>query len=412
MRNNIFWSYVILWLILNSFSLYLQTWQAHDFANELSFKQGKKFFDQIVSMRNWNAIHGGVYVPVTETTQPNPLLKTPYRDITRADGLQLTLVNPFNITHQLSEIDHKQTGIKFHITSLTPIRAENKADPWENIALQSFKSGKKKAYAISNIDGEPFYRYMEPLYIESTCLQCHIHQDEKEADIFGGISVSIPTDSITADIEDHTLHLIIIHGIIFLSGLALLILHKITGWKLSQRLEQVKEKINLSYIDSLTNLPNRRQCELFLRKEWKRAMRQQYPLSLIMIDIDLFKAFNSTLGRPEGDQCLKKIAATLQQHFRRPDDLIARYGGDEFCIVACCNAEQIKLLAESLKNAVEDSKIKHPDSKISAFVTISLGVTTLIPNDENKPIQLLRFADRALYSAKGNGRNRVEQYQN
>jgi len=133
---------------------------------------------------------------------------------------------------------------------------------------------------------------------------------------------------------------------------------------------------------------------------------------MIMIDIDFFKLYNDSLGHPEGDNCLKKVASILQKHFRRPDDLIARYGGEEFCVVASCDSNQINMLAETLRKAIQNTHITHPNSNVSGFVTISLGISTIFPNKNSKPAQLLDYADKALYIAKENGRNRVECYNN
>jgi len=412
MRNNIFWSYAILWLILNAFSLYAQTKQTYEFVSELAYDQGKMFFDHIVSMRDWSAHHGGVYVPVTETTRPNPYLKIPFRDIKRPDGRQLTLINPAYMTRQLSEIDHDKTGIRFHITSLDPIRPKNKADRWEKKALHSFETGKPYAHGKSNIEEKPFFRYMEPLITKKSCLQCHAYQGYKIGDIRGGISVSIPTEKITIILDHRIQSIILIHGVICVIGLILLSVFQLSGQKITQRLDQAKGKVRLAYIDPLTKLPNRRHYDIFLRKEWNRAMRHHYPLSMIMIDIDFFKLYNDSLGHPEGDNCLKKVASILQKHFRRPDDLIARYGGEEFCVVASCDSNQINMLAETLRKAIQNTHITHPNSNVSGFVTISLGISTIFPNKNKRPTQLLDYADKALYIAKENGRNRVECYNN
>jgi diguanylate cyclase (GGDEF)-like protein len=181
--------------------------------------------------------------------------------------------------------------------------------------------------------------------------------------------------------------------------------------KLNRRLTKAQSHLQLAYLDSLTLLPNRRYYDAFLRREWKRATRHHYPLSMIMIDIDFFKAYNDNLGHPEGDQCLRQVGRTLRRYFRRSGDLIARYGGEEFCVVAACDSMQIMQLAEILRMAVEGMKLPHPDSKVSQYVTISLGVATLIPADNMESGDLLLHADQALYTAKHTGRNRVANYQ-
>jgi diguanylate cyclase (GGDEF)-like protein len=101
------------------------------------------------------------------------------------------------------------------------------------------------------------------------------------------------------------------------------------------------------------------------------------------------------------------VAKTLKRFFRRPGDLIARYGGEEFCVVAACDAEQISVLAEILRKAIENMRLPHPASKVSEFVTISLGVATIVPGDDQSFESLLNSADQALYDAKATGRNRV-----
>jgi Response regulator containing a CheY-like receiver domain and a GGDEF domain len=128
---------------------------------------------------------------------------------------------------------------------------------------------------------------------------------------------------------------------------------------------------------------------------------------MIMIDIDFFKLYNDNLGHIEGDHCLRQVARTLKRFFRRPGDLIARYGGEEFCVVAACDAEQIMVLAEILRKAVENMRLPHPASKVSEFVTISLGVASIVPGDDLSFESLLHAADQALYDAKATGRNRV-----
>ncbi len=411
MRNKIFWSYVILWLILNAFSLYFQSKQIDNFVNKISLSQNKFFLEHIISIRQWAKMHGEVYVPVTEKTQSTPHIKHPYRDIVRQDGKKLTLLNDSHMIRQLSDFGQEKTGIQFHMTSLNPIRPENKADYWETIALHSFETGSTYVHELSSIGDKVFYRYMEPIKFENNCLQCHKQQDYKTSNFLGGISVNIPSDKISAVSEQHRYYTYLVHAIICFIGLVLLsLLHK-TGEKVTQKLERAKGKLRLVYVDPLTKLPNRRHYDIFLHREWKRALRHQYPLSMIMLDIDYFKFYNDSLGHPEGDQCLKIIANTLKKYFRRPEDLIARYGGEEFCAVASCNSEQIYKLAENLRKAVEKCGIKHPDSKVSDVVTISLGCATLVPNEQNEPEQLLHYADRALYLAKEKGRNRVEQYQ-
>jgi len=164
----------------------------------------------------------------------------------------------------------------------------------------------------------------------------------------------------------------------------------------------------LSSQDGLTGITNRRTFDMTIEVEWKRAIRSSLPLSLIMIDIDFFKNYNDSLGHQAGDECLKKIAASIKKSLKRPGDLAARYGGEEFVVLlpgtTLSGAVQ---LAQYLRTDIEKLKIAHPDSKISDVITISLGVSSVVPSQDSKPGQLIAQADKALYKAKREGRNRV-----
>lgn len=410
MRRITFLVYAALWIMLISLNLYQQVRDTKQYAHNIATRQAEMFFDHIVLVRKWNASHGGVYVPITENTQPNPYLDLPNRDIETTDGKRLTLINPAYMTRQLAEMNDGQSGIVFHLTGFKSMRPENKPDLWESEALLAFQKGEKSVSEIGTLNGQAYYRYMAPLKVEQACLSCHEKQGYKLGDVRGGISVAIPTSSIDAFINERLEHLTITHGIVAFIGLLVLLLSYLAQARLSQRLNKAQSRLQLAYLDSLTLLPNRRYYDAFVKREWKRALRHQYPISMIMIDIDFFKLYNDNLGHIEGDHCLRQVAKTLKRFFRRPGDLIARYGGEEFCVVAACDAEQIMVLAEILRTAVESMRLPHPASKVSEFVTISLGVATIVPGDDQAFERLLHSADQALYDAKASGRNRVGKY--
>lgn len=164
----------------------------------------------------------------------------------------------------------------------------------------------------------------------------------------------------------------------------------------------------MSYLDGLTGIPNRRRFDDFLNHEWNRSYRNTKPLAIIMADIDFFKRYNDSLGHLAGDDALKRVAQALKSRILRTTDLIARYGGEEFaCILPDTDLEGAKLIAEALQQAVCAIKLPHPDSNISQFVTISVGVACCIPL-QGESIKLLDLADKALYRAKTLGRNRIE----
>lgn len=163
-----------------------------------------------------------------------------------------------------------------------------------------------------------------------------------------------------------------------------------------------------SRTDSLTGLANRRYLEEFLGKEWRRDMRKGTPLSLIIMDVDFFKQFNDRYGHVAGDNCLKKLAATLSSFEQRPGDLAVRYGGEEFVLVlGDTSLEAATRIANNLCKMISELNIVHEGSEISSVVTASLGVATLVPEQGLAENILMPLADQALYKAKKNGRNTV-----
>lgn len=164
----------------------------------------------------------------------------------------------------------------------------------------------------------------------------------------------------------------------------------------------------LSFLDGLTGIANRRRFDEVLAREWRRCGRSRAPLSAIMIDVDHFKAYNDLCGHHAGDTCLRAIARLLAEQIRRPADLVARYGGEEFvCLLPETDSGGAASVAESLRTAVEREGIAHPQSSVGPHVTVSLGHATLIPSTDEPPGRLLALADEFLYAAKKSGRNRA-----
>ncbi|WP_396231060.1 GGDEF domain-containing protein [Acinetobacter baumannii] len=174
-------------------------------------------------------------------------------------------------------------------------------------------------------------------------------------------------------------------------------------------MQQAQQLSLLSQQDALTGLANRRYLDETLDNEWRRALRHETPLTIMMVDIDFFKRYNDSLGHLKGDQCLKDIATAISSIAARSGDLVARYGGEEFLLLfPMTNAQQAKIQAERLMNAIKKIAIVHPCSSVSPYVTISVGVATTIPRLNDSISAFVSRADHALYQAKTNGRN---QYQ-
>lgn len=165
---------------------------------------------------------------------------------------------------------------------------------------------------------------------------------------------------------------------------------------------------NLAVHDGLTGIYNRRYFDETLAREWKRTMREKAPLSLIMLDIDYFKKYNDTYGHQAGDECLRQVATTISGALRRPADMAARYGGEEFVVVLPnLKLEDSAKFGETIRAKIEALKMEHKQSDANPFITVSLGIASVVPSSISSYEELVGAADKALYSAKNKGRNRV-----
>ncbi len=299
-------------------------------------------------------------------------------------------------------------------------------------------------YRFEQQDERVVLRYATADLMRPACVECHNshpdapRRDWKVGDLRGILEVDQPLDIATLSARPLLIETAaVILGILtlFSTLLALLIRRLRRATEEAQCLTQEMSLINkalqrevverqqvevdlrsanntLEYLttqDPLTGVVNRRGLERTLNLEWKRALRRTSPLSLIMADVDHFKAYNDHYGHQAGDRCLRRIAAQLQALAQRPSDLVARYGGEEFVIILPdTTIEGAQALAETMRDEVHALKLEHANSSVAAFVTLSLGTATLIPNDYSSVDELLQAADRALYRAKEAGRNRVE----
>jgi diguanylate cyclase (GGDEF)-like protein len=162
------------------------------------------------------------------------------------------------------------------------------------------------------------------------------------------------------------------------------------------------------FIDGLTGVANRRCFDERLDTEWQRAARNASPLALLLLDVDHFKRFNDRYGHQVGDECLRRVASAVKGGLLRPGDMVARYGGEEFaCILPGTDFEGALAMGTGIEQAVRGLQIEHADSDVSAAVTVSIGVSTSLPDRDDDPARLLALADAQLYRAKHSGRGRV-----
>lgn len=399
------WTFVIVTSLMVSISV-----QRKD-AITIAQNVARAYIDKDILYRNWNALHGGIYVPTDRGVAPNPFYPPSVleRDVTTPSGRHLTLINPAYMTRQIYELAQQDHKVSERISSLNPLRPENKADAWEESALRNFKHGDLEAISVVTEDSIRYVRLMRPLVTEESCLPCHVSQGYKQGEIRGGISIRMPMSLFETALRKQVGLLCAGHGIMWLLGLSGLYVGY-TGLKRRnlerdlateelQRLNVMLER--QATTDSLTGICNRRKFLEMLQAKIQEAQRYGMPLALVFFDIDHFKTINDTYGHEAGDKVLQELTRIVTGMIRQTDTF-ARFGGEEFVIIVYNNDVRTGLeLAEKIRSCVGQHCFPQMGS-----VTCSFGVAQFYPDDTAETI--IKRADDAMYVAKQAGRNRVE----
>lgn len=372
--------------------------RTRDFANEENVVRARAVFKTIALARQWNALHGGVYVEKRKGVESNPLFDRP--DIRTGDGRVLTLRNHALMTREISEYAEKEGDFKFRITSLNPLNARNAPDAFETSALTRFtREGLREAYATELIDGRTYFRYMAPLLVERECLRCHRKQGETPGAVRGGISVRFDIEGVKSALRRNTM-IIAVFGVV-----TTVLLLGLIWWfaaQLMKKLAEARMQIEkIAITDDLTGVYNRRHIMNRFTEEFEQARRLKGNLSCIIADIDHFKTVNDLYGHLAGDEVLKATGQAFKS-LVRAYDIVGRYGGEEFLfILPETSIEQAWHFAERVRMHVKERPMADRQ------ITISLGATGREDDDQSID-DMIKRADDALYRAKNAGRDRVE----
>jgi len=364
----------------------------------LVHQQAQTLFRQIVLTQRWVTQHGGVFVQVLPGVDPNPYLTSlPGLKVTikDEDGVRYTLRNPGLATREISQLANESGLFTVRITSLKPVNTQNSPDAFERDALRKLENGINEVSKVDRTAKGVFYRYVAPLYYETTCNRCHSHQGYNNGDIRGGISISIPMDKLVDEMKLSRLYT--------LFGTMFLILF-IIARRFMRELSFAQSELEKSACtDSLTGLFNRKTAEIRFKEEISRHIRTGEPLSCLMLDVDHFKSVNDNHGHQIGDMALVEVARIVSE-LSRQADVVFRYGGEEFLVLLTNTPLQSALIiAERMRIKVEEETANLRDGSLS--VTISCGVVEYCDNESVE--KFIGRADAALYRAKDNGRNRV-----
>ncbi len=215
--------------------------------------------DKDTTFRRWIAKQGGVYVPVSEHTKPNPFLKVQNRDITTDKGEKLTLMNPAYVMRQALDLSYKEYNLKGRLISLRPFNPMNTPDSFEKQALIAFEKGETMVSSNETIDNIEYLRYVKPFKADATCLKCHGHQNYKIGDIMGGISVSVPSANLNKLIKNEIINIVLIHSVTLIIGIVLILfLLKILSkqWKARIKAEKDLRKSEEKFRTYIENAPD------------------------------------------------------------------------------------------------------------------------------------------------------------
>ena len=394
------WMLVLIWTVGILASLGLNIYQLRQSILRVARTSAEISYSKDILYRRWVSKQGGVYVPVSEMTPANPYLKVPNRDIMTPAGLSLTLVNPAYMTRQVNELAMEMNGLQGHITSLNPIRPENRPDPWETAALKTFERETKETGSIEMKSGKEYFRFMRPFVTEKSCLKCHAAQGYKEGDIRGGISISIPMEPLRTIERSRMADLTIAHSLLWIIGLVGIGV----GTRRLRRQTLLREKLeeellSLSITDPLTGLHNRRGFLSLAEQQLKLSDRNKRGVLLIFADLDGLKWINDTLGHEEGDKALIEVATVFKETFRT-SDIVARLGGDEFAVLAIDITEVNSQTCTAWLQNLIDRRNNQENRRYR--LSISVGCSFYDPENPCSIDELMASADKLMYEQKQN----------
>ncbi|ACZ12752.1 diguanylate cyclase [Sulfurospirillum deleyianum] len=367
------------------------------FIEELALSQARSVFQKDLRLYRWISQQGGIYIRSTDTN---------------ASHEAFTFVNPTEIVDHVNEDSFGSKGglqgrlIHLHRLENLP----NPPDAWEKEALAKLSANQHEVYDFNPYEGKEHLRFMGALVVDESCLKCH-HEMHK-GDVKGGISVSLSLENYDEIAQKRAQYSLWIYGFFWICGLVSLGVAMAYLVRLLRKhhllVEESDELRLLNQIDPLTNVSNRRVFERWLEEKMTLYKTHRLSSCMIMMDIDFFKKVNDTYGHLVGDEVLIALANRMK-HYVRDNDCLVRFGGEEFALLLFnTSAKRGYIIAERLRRMVEALKISlphHPSACIS--VTMSFGMSTFL-NYDTTIENIISRADKAMYLAKKEGRNRVK----
>ncbi|MBK8807735.1 MAG: DUF3365 domain-containing protein [Bacteroidales bacterium] len=419
--KNFFYAFLIGLFLIMSLSLAWSIQNKHTTAEKYAEAEAIGNFNKDLIYRKWAAMHGGVYVQISEHTQPNTYLANDKeRDVTTLQGKKLTLINPAYMMRQVHELSAELYGAKGHITSLNPIRPENKADAWETAALHAFEKGDSIYIQKAEINKTPYLRIMKPIVTDKNCLKCHNYHGYKEGEIRGGLSISIPLDKFYNIAIKESIHSALNHGIIFL----IVIIISTLGYK--KLINEMKKRNEFQFvlIDSEKKLKQQNKEYLTLNEEYKlqnellhsanKKAEESIKLKSVFLrnishefrtPMNGIIGFSELLISPQKNENQKKqYAEMIKESCNKLLDVVTDIV--EISQIQS-NTIELKLLKFSIKEALQETIKKinfSADKKKLTFNVSFISHEDFIYSDKQKLIRIIKhLLENALkYTEEGN----------
>jgi len=397
----------ILFFFLTLLVAYSGNWNIDNIHTEklnLALAEAKANWNKDASFRKWATLHGGLYVKPDKRTPPNPALAhLPNRDVVTTKGQKLTLMNPAYMMRQMTQEFEDNYGIKGKITGKLQLNPINKPDKWQLKILNQFETGNtNEVYEQKMIDGQPYLRYMKPMFMTEGCVKCHGILGFKDGDLRGGVSVSIPLKPYFILAEETSKSIFVTHFTIWFLGSAVIL---IFAWFTHRVLLKMAHN---TLHDQLTGLPNITLFKNRLNQSFKKYKRDPKQLFCVtFFDLDRFKNLNDSRGHKIGDELLIALSQQLS-NILRPGDSMARMGGDEFTLLF----EQVKNLDDSIHIAERIQLSLQKPFKIGneeLYINASMGIC-LITEHYRDAEDMIRDADIAMYRAKAQGKGCIDVF--
>ncbi len=339
-------------------------------------------------------------------------------------GIAGAIPNPATFSIELSEqLSDRSQGTLFRLYSDYPFPNRQATggpqDRFEQDALKHLRRNPTGSFhRKEKLNEHVTFRYAEAVRMKPSCVECHNtiasspKTDWKVGDVRGILTITQPLDNVLLIAQQGLSGIyavMLISSALAILGITLVMgRFRLMNVELEKKVEERTAELNrLANLDGLTQIANRRHFDQTLEQEWRRALRNNHPIALLLCDVDCFKQYNDTYGHQAGDDCLRAVAQILQNSAKRAGEVVARYGGEEFAVILpSANSDNAVSVANLIRKRLSAFQLPHETSPVDKYVTISIGIAAVLPSMSQTSAKLIRAADTALYEAKEQGRDR------